>query len=161
MSAILSVFSNRELAFLIWLVILLVYFLIKNRWRHHLKRIIISAFTLKLVVIYTTLVIYASIIVILLYSLNIWGIFLLKDTIVWLIFSALGTAFTLNRIKDFGYFTDLIKSNIAVTAIVQFMINLYSFSLITELIALPVVVFITALSAVSYTHLTLPTKLEV
>lgn len=79
MSAILSVFSNRELAFLIWLVILLVYFLIKNRWRCHLKRIIISAFTLKLVVIYTTLAIYASIIVILLYLLNIWGIFLLKD----------------------------------------------------------------------------------
>lgn len=149
MSAILSVFSNRELAFLIWLVILLVYFLIKNRWRHHLKRIIISAFTLKLVVIYTTLVIYASIIVILLYLLNIWGIFLLKDTVVWLIFSALGTAFTLNRIKDFGYFTDLIKSNIAVTAIVQFMINLYSFSLITELIALPAVAFITALSVYS------------
>lgn len=82
MSAILSVFSNRELAFLIWLVILLVYFLIKNRWRYHLKRIIISAFTLKLVVIYTTLAIYASIIVILLYLLNIWGIFLLKDTVV-------------------------------------------------------------------------------
>ena len=134
MSAILSVFSNRELAFLIWLVILLVYFLIKNRWRYHLKRIIISAFTLKLVVIYTTLAIYASIIVILLYLLNIWGIFLLKDTVVWLIFSALGTAFTLNRIKDFGYFTDLIKSNIAVTAIVQ---------------------------SVSYTHLTLPTILLV
>ena len=125
MSAILSVFSNRELAFLIWLVILLVYFLIKNRWRCHLKRIIISAFTLKLVVIYTTLAIYASIIVILLYLLNIWGIFLLKDTVVWLIFSALGTAFTLNRLTDFGYFTHLIKSNIAFTSIVQFMINLY------------------------------------
>ena len=149
MSVILSVFSNRELAFLIWLIILLSYFLIKNKWRYHLKRIAISAFTLKLVAIYTTLVIYASIIVILLYLLNIWGIFLLKDTVIWLIFSALGTAFTLNRIKDFGYFTDLIKSNIAVTAIVQFMINLYSFSLATELIALPVVVFITALSVYS------------
>ncbi|MBS4962884.1 MAG: hypothetical protein KH019_06925 [Phocaeicola dorei] len=149
MSAILSVFSNRELAFLIWLIILLSYFLIKNKWRYHLKRIAISAFTLKLVAIYTTLVIYASIIVILLYLLNIWGVFLLKDTVIWLIFSALGTAFTLNRIKDFGYFTDLIKSNIAVTAIVQFMVNLYSFSLATELIALPVVVFITALSVYS------------
>lgn len=149
MSAILSVFSNMELAFLIWLIILLSYFLIKNKWRYHLKRIAISAFTLKLVAIYTTLVIYASIIVILLYLLNIWGIFLLKDTVIWLIFSALGTAFTLNRIKDFGYFTDLIKSNIAVTAIVQFMVNLYSFSLATELIALPVVVFITALSVYS------------
>lgn len=149
MSTVLSVFSNRELAFLIWLVILLVYFLIKNKWRHHLKRIIMSAFTLKLVAIYITLIIYASIIVILLYLLNIWGIFLLKDTVVWLIFSALGTAFTLNRINDFGYFTDLIKSNIAVTAIVQFMINLYSFSLVTELIALPVVAFITALNVYS------------
>ena len=78
MSAILSVFSNRELAFLIWLVILLVYFLIKNRWRYHLKRIIISAFTLKLVVIYTTLAIYASIIVIPLIPQHYYKIFFLS-----------------------------------------------------------------------------------
>lgn len=145
----LSFFSNRELALLIWIIIVLVYFLIKDKWRCYLKRIITSAFALKLVIVYITLIIYAFVIILLLYLINIWKIYLLKDTIIWLLFSALATAFTLINIKNFSYFTGLIKSNITVTAIVQFIINLYSFSLAIELIMLPIIVFTTALSAYS------------
>lgn len=145
----LSFFSNRELALLIWLIIVLVYSLIKDKWRCYLKRIITSAFALKLVIVYITLIIYAFVIILLLYLTNIWEICLLKDTIIWLLFSALATAFTLINIKNFSYFTGLIKSNITVTAIVQFIINLYSFSLAIELIMLPIIVFTTALSAYS------------
>ena len=145
----LSFFSNRELALLIWLIIVLVYSLIKDKWRCYLKRIITSAFALKLIIVYITLIIYAFVIILLLYLTNIWEICLLKDTIIWLLFSALATAFTLINIKNFSYFTGLIKSNITVTAIVQFIINLYSFSLAIELIMLPIIVFTTALSAYS------------
>ena len=61
----LSFFSNRELALLIWLIIVLVYSLIKDKWRCYLKRIITSAFALKLVIVYITLIIYAFVITIL------------------------------------------------------------------------------------------------
>ncbi len=149
MSNLFNIFSTRELALIVWLVILLAALLIWSKGRYHLKNIAKSAFVPKLVITYISLMIYISAIVIFLWELRFWDITLLKDTIIWFLFSAFGVLFSLNKVKDTSYFGQLIKGSISVTIVIEFFINLYTFSLLVELITLPCLIFLTMLSTYS------------
>lgn len=149
MSCLFNIFSTRELALSIWLIILLVILLAWNKGRYHFKKVIASAFASKLIVLYISLIIYTSIVFTLLWLLGFWDACLLKDAIVWMLFSALGILFSLNKAKDVSYFANLIKSSVTVIVIVQFLINLHPFSLLVELITLPILTFLAILSVYS------------
>ncbi|WP_185154689.1 hypothetical protein [Dysgonomonas sp. 511] len=144
-----NIFSTRELASIIWLVAILATLWVWSKGRFHLKEIAKSAFAPKLTITYLSLIAYVFLIVVLLWQCNFWNLSLLKDTIIWFIFSALGVFFSLNKVKDASYFGQLIKDSISVTVIIEFFVNLYAFSLLAELIIFPCLVFIVALSAYS------------
>ncbi|MCE8921500.1 hypothetical protein [Bacteroides ovatus] len=146
MRCLFSIFSNRELALIVWLVILFLFLLAWNKGLYHFKKIIACVFATKLIGLYISLIIYISIIVIILWLLGFWNIGLLKDTIIWLIFSALGILFSLNKVKDATYFTNLIKSSVTIVVVVQFFINLYTFGFWVEFIMIPILAFVTMLS---------------
>lgn len=146
MSYLFNIFSTRELALSIWLIILLVIFLVWNKGRYHFKKVIASAFAFRLIVLYVSLIVYTSIIFALLWLLDFWDTCLLKDAIVWMLFSALGILFSLNKAKGVSYFANLIKSSITIIVIVQFLINLHPFGLLVELITMPILTFLTILS---------------
>lgn len=149
MDNLCNIFSTRELALIIWIVIFIMVLLGWSKGRYHLKKIIESAFVPNLVVIYFSLIIYISTIVVLLWRFSFWNISLLKDTIFWFLFSALGVFFSLNKVKDVSYFGQLIKKSISVTVIIEFFVNLYAFNLWIELIIFPCLVFIVMLSTYS------------
>lgn len=149
MNNLFNIFSNRELASIIWLIVILATLLIWSKGRFHLKEIAKSAFVPKLTITYLSFIAYIFIIVVLLWKCNFWNTSLLKDTIIWFVFSALGVFFSLNKVKDASYFVQLIKGSISVTVIIEFFVNLYTFSLLAELIILPCLVFMVMLSAYS------------
>ena len=146
MSYLFNALSTRELALFIWLIILLVILLSWNKGTYLFKKVIASVFASKLMVLYISLIVYTAIVFALLFLLGFLNVCLLKDAIVWMLFSALGILFSLNKAKDVSYFANLIKSSITVIVIVQFLINLHPFSLLVELITLPILTFLAILS---------------
>lgn len=149
MSSLFNIFSTRELASIIWLIVLLVTILIWSKGRFHLKEIVKSAFAPKLTITYLSFIAYVSIIVILLWKCDFWNTSLLKDTIIWFVFSALGIFFSISKVRDASYFGRLIKGSISATVIIVFFVNLYTFNLLAELIIFPCLIFIVTLSAYS------------
>ena len=100
-------------------------------------------------VIYLTLGIYLFGVFRLLKAIGLWTSADIKDSIFWLLSVALVLVFSLNKAKDSKYFKKIFIDTIKVIAILEFVINFYNFSLVTELILLPVLVFIGMLQAVA------------
>ncbi|WP_407480864.1 hypothetical protein [Elizabethkingia meningoseptica] len=149
MSNLINIFSNRELALIFWFLVLFIVFLVWGKGKFHLKEIAKFAFDPKLTTIYFSFIIYICLIVISLWKFNFWNISLLKDTIIWFLFSALAVFFSLIKVRDISYFGRLIKSSISFTVIIEFFVNLYTFNLLTELIIFPCLAFLGMLSAYS------------
>lgn len=148
-SNLFNIFSTRELALIIWILLLFTVFLVWDKDRTHLREIVRNTFTPKLIIVYLSFIAYLSVTVFLLGKLYFWNISLLKDTIIWIIFSALGILFSLTKVKSASYFSQLIKGSISVTIIVESFVNLYTFSFLSEMILLPCVVFLVMLSSYS------------
>ncbi|MCE5221389.1 MAG: hypothetical protein LLF98_09050 [Clostridium sp.] len=128
-------FNNRELATAFWISMFLIYILLKKDTRVSLFNIIKCALEKKLIIWYITMVVYYLGIVFILIKCGYWEKRLLKDTIVWFVTigliwcgKAIGTA------KDFSYFKKHLKSNIRLMIILQFILNLYTFSFIVEVV---------------------------
>lgn len=56
---------------------------------------------------------------------------------------------TIEKAKDNHFFARLIKENIALIVIIEFILNFWTFELITEIIIVPIAVFIGFLYAIS------------
>lgn len=136
-----TIFNTREIALIIFIVIFLVVILLIRKVRKSLKPILKIICSKKLIFPFVFLYIYLFITVILLKKYNFWNFELLKDTLIWVLFSS--TAFMFASVDDGSnesLFKKLIKANIKFIIIYEFLLNLYTFPLIIELIL--VLVFI-------------------
>jgi hypothetical protein len=83
---------------------------------------------------------YTTAIVFLLYQINLWNTSLLKDTILWFCFTGIVTAFNFATSKGSqNLFKKVIADNFKLVVIITFLVNTYTFSLIGELILIPIV----------------------
>ena len=139
---ILQIFSTREVAIIIWAIILLFASLfikgIPEILGDFLK--IIGS---KIVLIFTLIsAIYTALIVFLLCKLCLWDITFLKDTCIWFVFSSIAITFNVHKARNFSFFKKIIKDNITLILFFEFAINFYTFSLPIELVTVPIISFI-------------------
>ena len=99
--------------------------------------------------VYITLGSYLLGILVILNEIGFWTSADLKDFMFWLVSVAFVLIFNLNKAKDSKYFKGILIDTLKAVAILEFIINFYNFSLLTELILLPTLVFIGLLQAVS------------
>lgn len=143
-------FSNRELACVIWLLPLSIWLLSKPSIRVSCKNLLRAfaapaiACSLLLMLLYTSLLVWG------LHALQLWNVGLLKHTAVWFVFTALVMVmrFVGSPPKD-NVFTTVIKDNVKVIVLLEFIVNAYSFSLLGELILVPVATIIAVVNAVA------------
>ena len=82
--------------------------------------------------------------------IGFWDITALKDTIFWIFGIAFIMFINLNKAaNDEKYFRNTIIDSIKIIIVLEFIINLYSFNLIVELIFVPIVVLIAMMSGFS------------
>jgi hypothetical protein len=80
-------------------------------------------------------------------KIGFWDESATKDTILWTLGSALTAYFRLNKVaEDDDYFKHAILDNLKFVSILEFVVNLYTFSLLAELIIIPIVSFIVVLN---------------
>ena len=143
MKIIFEIFNNREIATAIWICIISIIFSFKSEIRNSVLNSLKIFFNWKIQLSIFSLIIYSSIIISLLYSIKFWTFDFLKDSIMWFCFTGIVLSFdALTKSKDEDLFKKIIFNNIKVLIILEFIINTYTFSLIGEIIFLPIITFI-------------------
>lgn len=134
----------------IWVSLAVIISIFTKPVKQFLKSVIPILFRRKFVVFYIVFLFHLCLVIYFLYAIGFWSIALLKDTIFWVLFIELPLFVkTIEKAKDNHFFTKLIKDNLAIAAIIEFVINFWTFSLITEIIIVPVTVFVGLLYVVA------------
>ncbi len=144
-----KVFSTREMATMIWVLILLPFILNKKENRKALLNVI-RAFKLKLIISILVLIGYVTCIILILYKCKFWDSSMIKDTIFWIIFTGIGISFKYDSklsIREFFY--ESFKDNIRIMLIFEFLFSTYTFSILIELLLLPLSTFIIGIKTIS------------
>lgn len=139
---LLTVFSTRELAIGTWLIILILLSLLSGKIRSAYGKLITISFNPKLFIPQCLLLLYVAAIVCCLYRLRLWDLGLLKDTCLWVVFSALVIFYNLGQAKSGGFFIGLLKESVKFIVLYEFLFNTYTFSFTTEMIAIPLLTFL-------------------
>jgi hypothetical protein len=151
----MDILDNREWAILIWFTASLLYMSLKP----NLQPVRLSAlsalkcfFTRSIQSIIILAFIYVSLVIYVLYRIELWHLDQLKDTLIWFIAVAFLSFFEIEKYKkDNKRFRDVVIDNIRLIAFIEFLVGLYVFPLWAELILLPAATFITMMHVYSQT----------
>lgn len=143
-----AIFNNREIALLLWIaaIVLAVLF---SKLRKSLVPIIKILTSKMFLIIFSLIGIYLFGIIFLFKHLDVWQNSNLKDVLFWLFTVGLILVFKIDDAKSNAYFKGIFLSAIKWTIVLEFVVNLYSFSLFSEIIILPVLVFLAMTQAVA------------
>jgi len=138
-------FTNREIAIGVWLVVALALFIVdrvlfNKKVRSSLFNLIKAFFNDKIITVLLISMIFIEIIILLLAIMNFWNISFLKDTLLWFLGTGLILLFSINKSRnDKFYFKNIIKDNFKFIIFLEFIKNSKVFNLSTELILQPIV----------------------
>lgn len=117
-----KVFNNRELAIGFWIIIFIIFALSMSSVRKQFSSLIKTMFNRKLILWYISMFLYVLGIVFVLFQIGFWKVSLLKETIFWFLFVGILLSFrAVDKAKDSQYFVNIIKDNIKVLIVVQFI----------------------------------------
>lgn len=148
METLQTVFSNREIAYGFW-VIIIVLIILASKVYSSFVNVIKNFFANKLTVIYICMLLYTIIEVWIIYKMKLWNLSLIKDTTLWFVTFSFLTLFKSTEAKSFRDFIPIINDIFKLTIFIEFVTNFSSFGLITEIIMLPIITFIGALNFLS------------
>lgn len=148
MQTLQTVFNNRELALGAWIILAIVAGLFTKAGRKFLQSVAPIIFGRKFVVFYIIFLSFFTLTVLYLYCIGFWDTSLLKDTIFWIIFIEIPLfAKAIDKAKDGRFFVKLIRDNLTIIVVIDFLLNFWTFSLVVELIIVPIALFLGALYA--------------
>lgn len=135
--------NNREFAVLIWLIAIFLFALSKQGGRDILRQFLSLLFDWRILTTLGLMVCYIVILIILLEQVGLWEDYLLKETVIWstLVPLPLLMKFVSRRNQSFNLGAQL-SDSMSIAVLTQFVISVYSFSLLVELILVPVATFI-------------------
>jgi hypothetical protein len=142
-----AIFNNRELALLLWIAVIVLALLL-SKVRKSLTPIIKILTKRLFLIIFSLIGAYLFGIIFLFKYFEVWQNSNLKDVLFWIFTVGLILVFKINDAKSNAYFKGIFLSAIKWTIVLEFIVNLYSFSLFTEIIILPVLVFLALTQAV-------------
>lgn len=149
MNSIMTIFTTRELSLLLWGVITLVTLLFIKNVRQSSKQLFKALFVKQIMAVLILLIGFITLVIFSFYKVHLWDKSLLKDTLFWFFGVALVLSYKSNGANDFTFFKEIVKDSIKWTIILEFLINFYTFSLLTELLLMPTMVIIILLQTVS------------
>lgn len=141
--------SNREISILIWTVLFFGALIISSKGSFGiLLNVIKILFSKHFIPFYIVFALFFTIIIVALNRITIWEFSLYKDFAYWFLTTGIVLFFSANRLETYRDFTKVILTTISATIILEFIIGFYNFSLVWELILIPIVTFISILSIV-------------
>ncbi|MFC1522060.1 hypothetical protein ACFL6Y_06585 [Elusimicrobiota bacterium] len=143
-----GLFNAREQASIIWFLLFLIVALSKADIRNAFWGTINALFHAKLLAVICAMSLYIGLLILILARAGIWDATLAKNTIFW--FG--GTAFVLlistgKAEHDEGFLKNSLLANLKLVLVIEFVANFYTFNLWVELILMPLLCLIIAMSA--------------
>jgi len=147
-----DILNNREIATIIWVSLFFLFALVKTKIRSSICSLLKALVAKQIALSIGGMLLYVYIIVFVLRKAGFWDASAIKDTAAW----TFGVAFVMliNSNKtgdDENYIRGTIVDNIKLVAVLEFIINIDSFSLPIEMIVVPVVTFLVVLKTVAET----------
>jgi hypothetical protein len=144
--------SNREVALGLWLATFLAFALSKRGVREASGEFIKALLQWKVLVVIGLALLYVTGVVAVLFAVGVWTIDLLKDTILWFLFSGLAVAFALiGSSQDEGVFRKIVVDSVKIMVIIEFITSTYTLSLLAELVLAPILAVLAGMDAVAST----------
>lgn len=148
-----TIFSTRETAAIIWFILFCIYILTQGEIRESAWQIVVSIGHRYIICSLLSLFLYISFITYFpLYVSGFWEINMIKDTCIWGVFTASSILLNIHKAKDFTYFKRIITDNIKLIMIIEFLLNLYTFSLVIELIIFPILILLVMMHSYETTY---------
>lgn len=148
----MEIFNNREIALDIWIVLFLIFLLLKPSTRkallQSLPNLFRSMFVWKLARIYLVVLTYNLVVVYILYRYGLWDHSQLKNTILWILAAVVISLSDITNDETSNYLKKTIVDIFKFTIILEFLVGFYSFNLVIELLIVPAATLIPLLIAV-------------
>jgi hypothetical protein len=148
-----DIFSNREIAIVIWAVICSTYIFTSTKMigaRKSVKNIISSFFVWPIMKSVSLMLVYLGCMIYVLFDFGLWDFHQTKNTLIWFFSVAFMSLFSMESIKkDRRFFKHAVLDNLKLLAIIAFIIGVYPFSIIVELVLVPVFVIIGIMLAIA------------
>ena len=144
-------FSNRELAIAIWILVAIISSLFHHEIRKSLFHVIKAFFAWKLVISYALMILYITIMLLSLNALGIWRLTHFVNTMLWFVCVAFVMLFENSKANDQKFFKNAIKDNLKILIFLEFLINMYVFNILVELLLVPILFLLGAMIAISET----------
>jgi len=146
----MDIFNTREVAIAIWLAIVIAWGSTKPSVRGAASAVL-KTFTQRLILVpLGFMAVYICFIVYGLYEMGLWDVGQLKNTILWSVSVAAVSLFNVNDIaEDPHYFRKAIKDNLKLIAVFEFVVAFYTFSLLAELLIVPLATILVAMQAIA------------
>lgn len=143
-----TLFNNREIASAIWIGILLLVVSMSGDIRSSIWQVV-RAFCCRSILLATSILsVYVVGVVWILYAAGAWTSVVLKETVLWFMFSGVTLAFNLGVKQETDeLFKTVMVNNLKLVIVLEFLIGTYTFSLLGELFFLPMVTILVTLSA--------------
>lgn len=127
---VITTFSNREIATTILITFFLIYSLTFEEVRENFRNILKCLFNKFIILLISSIIFYSFIIVSFLKKIHFWDSSMIKDTIIWIIFSGFIYFFSGSKTNIFKM---IIKESIRLSLILEFIFNSFNFSIILEI----------------------------
>lgn len=146
----MNLFSGRELAIGVWIIIGFSYFIYSPKFRPHIKNIARSFFKIKILTPIIGLGIFVSIISYFLIEIGLWNFNQYKNAALWFILVGIYSLFQVaDTNKGKRYLKGKLANLLKITTLFEFAVAFYSFSFWFELVFIPFMTFITLMSELS------------
>lgn len=136
-------FTNREIAGYFWLAVFLGWSVRSKDVRGCIRHLLQTIVQWRILLLFGLAATYVSACVVGLAKLGIWTSDNLKTTVLWAITFAVSTMMNVHKVTDTRLFVGkTLRDVFAITGALTFMVELYSFSLGVELVAVPLITLI-------------------
>lgn len=151
-SIFLQQFNTREMAVIFWLLIMIVWVISQKTIRKSLFDVFRALFKLKILSVIISAILYTVLVAYILAKVGIWEWTLLKDVIYWFIAIAFVLLMNTNKAtQEKGFFLNVLKDNLKIILVLEFLLTLYTFNLLAEIVLVPILVIIGVISAFAAT----------
>ena len=145
-----QIFSNREISISIWFLVFLSWALMKSDVRDAFKQVLLVFCNVNILIFLGLMGGYVYLIIEFLSDFGLWSIEQLKNTIMWFVFVASVELFKANTVyEQEGYFKKSLRGHFKLLVVLEFIVAFHSFSLVAELVIVPLTTLVAILLAYS------------
>lgn len=143
-------FNNREFAIYVWSIVFTIWVFTKTELSSPFGKMLKLLFTTQIFLYILILYAYLGLVTYLLSVISIWNVNYLKGTIYWCFGSAFMLFLNVNMANENpNHFRNILKGNVKITCVIQYIVGLHVFSFFVELVVIPILSLLAIVKAVA------------